>query len=315
MGAPDLGSAGFSDAVFGDNDGCPEAGETIEVVITLINTRFEPIDGVEIHLSCEDASIVMDNETASIGTIAARSSADNADPLMFTVPTDYHSRIDSFSIAVTYDGCGYADTLIVTQSVGKPHILLVDDDANDTVEDYYTDCLERILVPYDMFTKPPVPTTGDLAGYDLVVWFTGDFRLPFDATDISAISGHLDTGGSLFLTGQGIAAELDMLDRDFLNNYLKCEYVNSDFTLVLPVAATSQVFQPGDTAVLIGGAGNQTAPDHLAPVNGGVVELDYLGTGNVGAVSYAGDYKLLFFGFGFEAQPNGSDRWLNRDVA
>jgi Dockerin type I domain len=136
-----------------------------------------------------------------------------------------------------------------------------------------------------------------------------------DSDEISAMKGFLDSGGRLFLTGQGIAAELATGDQSFLHDYLRAGYVATGAVPLL-VSTGGQVFDISDSVYIqgTGGAANQDAPDQLAAINGGVGEFRYLGISNLGAVSYAGTYKMVFFGFGFEAIASGGGRWTERET-
>jgi hypothetical protein len=313
--SPDLDSYQFSDVTGGDGDGRLENGETIELVVTLINYRTQPVTDINVGLTIDDATISVIDGGAFMGSAGAMDTLDNAgDPLEFSIPSDYDARIDSFFIEFSYNGGSEIDTFVIEQSLGMPKILLVDDDEYDNIEDYYLDCLLAARIPCDIWSAPPAPASGDLGEYELVIWFTGDFRLPLDEDEILAMTGYFDAGGNLFLTGQGIAALLDMIDQTFMNDYLKADYLLTQLVPVLASEPGAQVFDASDSVWLsgTGGASNQTDTDHLAAVNGGVGEMSYVGVDGLGAVSYAGVYKSLFFGFGFEAIINGHSRWTDR---
>jgi hypothetical protein len=145
----------------------------------------------------------------------------------------------------------------------------------------------------------------------------GDNLLDIIGTDeVAALKEFLDGGGSLFLTGQGIAARLSVIDGEFLNNYLKSSYEEESWMSALAAVPGGQVFDLSDTVSFIGsgGAGNQTLPDQITAVNGGVPELNYVDATALGAVSYSGTYKLVFFSFGFEGLVCPDLRWTPRDT-
>jgi len=105
-----------------------------------------------------------------------------------------------------------------------------------------------------------------------------------------------------------------MIDPFFLSDYLKADYLLTELVPILACETGAQVFEISDSVWISGsgGASNQTDTDHLAAINGGVGEMSYVGADGLGAVSYAGTYKSLFFGFGFEAIINGHNRWTDR---
>jgi sugar lactone lactonase YvrE len=315
---PVISSYNFSDDTYGDGDGLLESGETIELTFDLKNTRPDSIYGVVVNLSIDDVSLTVSNGSAGLGDLAFGEVGDNySDPWSFSIPADYVPRTNSFEFEVTYT---FRDNLIVgtesiLQQVGAPQVLIIDDDDGFSFESYYTEFFDSILIPYEIVDSSGARDLPDLFVYDVVVWFTGYSRSnAIDAGDVTIIKSYLDGGGKFFLTGQGIAADLDGSDPGFLNNYLKCEYLSTSFLPLLPVSAGSQVFLFGDTIIISGGdgAGNQSQPDHIAAINGGVGELNHFGSSDLGAVSFDGASKLVFFSFGYEGIPNNNSRFMTR---
>jgi CubicO group peptidase (beta-lactamase class C family) len=307
----------ITDDLNGDGDGVPEAGETVQMTATFTNLFADTVTDVRIDLTSDDAALNIITPTAFLGNIAPNDSADNqGQPFEFAIPADYESRIDSFFIEITWDGGVGRDTIAISKTIGQISILLVDDDYNRTYEGYYAGSLERLRIPWDMYPSSLLPGYEDLAGYNVVIWFTGDDRTDLlDESEITALTSYLDAGGNLFITGQGIAAQLDGLDPAFLHDYLKAEYLSASLIPVLTAHEGGQVFDITDTIAIhgSGGASNQTAPDHIAAINDGVSEFIYLAQTDPGAVSFTGSYRSVFFSFGFEAIVTGDSRWTDRD--
>jgi CubicO group peptidase (beta-lactamase class C family) len=308
----------FSDETGGDGDGLPEAGETVELVCTFANFLTETISDIDVTLTIDDASLQIISNSAQLNDIDLNDSVTNADqPFIFEIPADYLSRICTFSLELVFDGGVRVDTLAMSSGIGKTSILLVDDDNNDNLEIYFGDSFDRALLPYDCRLSTPVPDLAGLVEYEVVIWMTGDCRPdPLNLDEISLLEDYMDSGGNLFLTGQGIAAQLDGSEDFFLNTYLRCEYLDSAMIPVLTAVPGSAIFDIADTIAIYGtgGAGNITRPDHIAAVNGGVEDFYYLGESQAGAISYSGLYKLVFFGFGFEAIVHNNSRWTDRDL-
>lgn len=108
----------------------------------------------------------------------------------------------------------------------------------------------------------------------------------------------------------------DNLLPPFLGDYLKAQYVKTQYVPVLIADTSGDVFAFGDSLIIqgMGGAANQTKPDLVLPINGGKGELTYLGQTTYGMISYTGIYRLLFLSFGFESIENGGGRWRDRDT-
>ncbi len=303
----------------GDGDNIPEAGETVEMVLSFENRFVTEATDVTANLFFDDASLNVTQSTAFLGTIQPDDTVTNAGaPFVFEIPANYIPRIDSIFVEFIWDSGAKVDTQTVERIIGGIPILVVDDDNDGEIEQYYLKYLDDMRVPYDIsggsgFDKPGIPNITD---YPIVFWFTGDYRLdPMSRVSIESIKLFLDGGGKLFLTGQYIAAQLSTYDPDFLANYLKSEYLSSTYIPVMGGRTGAQVMLPDDSIALLGGEGadNQDITDQVAVINGGVPEFGYINNPGLGAVSYDGHYRLLFMTFGFEGIVNGSSRWTYRD--
>jgi hypothetical protein len=154
-----------------------------------------------------------------------------------------------------------------------------------------------------------------------MIWYTGDHKTNlFTQAQVESLMSFLDHGGGLFLTSQDAAEVLsgssDPWDTLFLKNYLHCSYDgNSTRQLVAGISGdevgdTLWIY-PGSTP----GAANQTSKDILIPNSLADTVLvyadnDFGPTDSVAGLKYQGSYKLVFFGFGFEAI-NGSGDYFH----
>ncbi|MEZ5360012.1 MAG: C25 family cysteine peptidase [Candidatus Zixiibacteriota bacterium] len=309
----------FSDAQ-GDGDGIFEAGETIELRCDIENIGISSADNVTMDLTISDVTVAVNTGSVNIGSISAGEIKTNStNPFVFTIPVDYVTRVDTFYIDISWEeeGVSHSAMLKFHTPVGAVPILLVDGNESDNVERYYLEYFNTNSIPYTLWESELLlgPSASDLSKYDIVIWFTGNFQTsPLTQSDIDAMRGFLDNGGNLFLTGQGIAASSNIIDQDFLQNYLKAEYVSSQSWPIM-TAAGGMVFSPADTIGIqgAGGAYNQTFPDRVNVINGGIPEFKWFGSSVYGGLSYSGSYKLVFFTFGFEAIVNGDYRWTERE--
>jgi hypothetical protein len=106
-------------------------------------------------------------------------------------------------------GTGSWSTVNDFHTAELPAVLVVDDDDNDPdVQSYYTNALDAMGASYDKWDTGNTdnePSASELAGYDLVIWFTGaefgGFAGP-DAASESELMSYLDSGGCLFISSQ-----------------------------------------------------------------------------------------------------------------
>ncbi len=290
----------FDDAAFGNGNGIPEAGDTITFVFTLGNA-WAPVDNVTGTLSCNNSDVTFVNPSANIGTIGTSGSGDNsADPITFTISTDFEPCIDSFFLEITSDNPQGGAWYGLELHLGEPGILVIDDDDGADWERAVTDVLQEHRIPFDVHNTAMQgsPTAILLSEYATVMWLTGDSRPDIlSSSDIAAMQGFLDNGGNLFLTGQAILRQLDTDFPVFLSDYLKAEYSSDLLYPLINGVAGSPV---GDgLSVRYASGTNQTDPQTMIPTGGSEPAFE-LPVGGVTGLTYEGSYRLVLFSFGLE---------------
>ena len=150
----------------------------------------------------------------------------------------------------------------------------------------------------------------NLAGYDAVVWILGresTWDGTLSASEQTLLNDYLLGGGRLFISGSDIAWDLDAQGggQFFYNATLGAGYVADDAGTYAVTGADGIFadlgafdFNPAN------GAGYDTrSPDVIAAEPGGLEVLSYVGgTGGTAGVQYdAGGYRVVTFGFPFEA--------------
>jgi hypothetical protein len=112
----------------GDGDGEPDAGETLDLTVTIENQALSgAVANAQVTLATNDPYVQLHDASASFGNIAARTSVDNSgDPFSFTVDAsapDAHGL--TMTLVITGDGFYAEETL--SWMVGDPVILFADD--------------------------------------------------------------------------------------------------------------------------------------------------------------------------------------------
>jgi uncharacterized repeat protein (TIGR01451 family) len=245
---------------------------------------------------------------------------------------------DSYTLTVTSLGHRVAMTTSVPITAGEitvrdfdlipaPTIMLVDSGAwyYASEIDYYRQALDELQYTYDLWTiRDPisdVPTGSDLLPYDIVFWSSPEDS-PGYLVDSSVLTGFLESGGSLFLSGQDVAYYDDhALHAPYFRDYLKTRYARDDTGIFNLTGAAGGLFD-GLTFDLDGpgGAENQISPDEVK-----ALEPDFAPT----AVSYDSDgsggqqvgqclsYRAIYLSFGFEAIADSATRTevISRSIA
>ena len=176
-------------------------------------------------MTSNDPGITFTTSSVVVPFIAAEGgTADNsATPIEFDIPDFSYPYYDTFFVTIETEDSLYQEIFLFEKVIGKTEILIVDADRGSSYEELYYDDLKLKLAPANIWDKQGSgsPTGSYLSQYETVIWFTGDTSLDLiQTTDIDAIKQYLDSGGNLFLSGQGLAYELHTEDSAFLENYL-----------------------------------------------------------------------------------------------
>jgi len=296
--------------VIGDGNNRPDPGETgVELTVTIENLGTDAM-GLTMQVTASDPEIVFADATADFGDVLRWQEATNtADPIVFAVDSDFPPTIVKCILNFSANGGEYTFADTIRFDVGQPQFIIVDNDESNPgdYEDYYARILDSARTPYvvwgiDSLAYPPVDT---LTEYPFTIWFTGDHRTEvMDEVDVNILRNFLDQGGRLFLTGQDIAEDLSNdADSTFLRNYLHVRFVPGA-PLIMANGVDGDPISDGQLVALggSGGAANQSSPDILAPLTGIAKPVyTYYGSSDVAGVRVAtNDYRVVFFGFGFE---------------
>jgi immune inhibitor A len=303
----------------GNGNGRPEGGETVKIYFTISNIWL-PLTGTTVTGSVDTAGVTFTDSSSYLGTIGTGGSANNnSDPMEFVVDPDFPGRPIIFTLHVVGNGGTYSLDFNQEKWAGNAEILLVDDDSGSAADyqSYYTSALDSLRKIYDIWdTQAKTNPDFSFNQYKYLIWYTGDHRTDlFTPAQVESLMSFLDRGGRLFLTSQDAAEALsgsaNPLFQEFLTDYLHCSLRDTNCSQRLVMG------EPGDT---VGdtlyiqtylGAQNQTSKDVLLPDSLATTVLKYAKSqwnrvDSVAGIRYQGNYKLVFFGFGFEGMnPSG----------
>ncbi len=309
-----IDSAVFDDD---DGDGIMESYESVQCTFYLSND-WSSATNFSVNMSSNDPGIAFTTSDITIPYIAADGgTADNsATPMEFTVPEIGYPIYDSFFVTVeTTDGL-YTEVFPFEKVLGKTDILIVDDDRGKDYEQMYYDDLKLKLAPANIWEKATSgsPTGADLNQYGTVIWFTGDTSADLiQPADISALTQFLDSGGGLFLSGQGLVNELHNEDSAFLENYLHARASSLFFNLIhygvtgSPIGDGLRVRYSSDAHEFF------SSSQQIEAVSPAMPAFTFSG-GGTSALSYAGDYRVVYFNWGYESISNNFSSYDKRDT-
>jgi hypothetical protein len=197
-------------------------------------------------------------------------------------------------------------------------VLVVDDDGGEDYERYFTEVLETTGRSYGIWDRglgrlPPEARDA----YPMLVWNVGVAYPTLDASDREYLEGHLDGGGSLFLSGQDIGWDLNASDTnrdaEFYRDYLHAQYIRDDTNNIDLVGLEADPISHGLELRIFGGDGanNQFYPSEIEAWGDYAKEIFFYTRGGAGAIRSVDETsgaRLVYLAFGFEGIDNAADR-------
>ena len=309
----------YDDSPNGNSNGRPEAGETCNLLFQAQNIRISA-DNLVVTASCSDDNIIFGDNTSSFGQVPVNIPFDNDnDVITFTVPEDYPTSAVTLTLDFSSNNGADHQQFERTMVIGTPDLLLVDDDAGDTLEAFYMSAFDSLGLVYETWDVAAQGDVGDiLNGYPMVVWFTGDTRQEATSSDnVESLVNYLDAGGHLLVTSQDFVQSL--ADRDeandilLLNNYLKVDYQTRESSHIVEGETggffDGRQFLTGGN----GGAYNQISQDALTMLDGGTQQLSYSSGTIAGVGVLTSGYAALTIGFGIEGISNNYPDYDHRE--
>jgi hypothetical protein len=287
----------------GNDDGRPDPGETVNLMVTIRNVGTQA-DSVAATLTSSNPSAVniTDSTASRVLPVLHNAIVTFDDPFVFDVAPGAECEDITFYLNFTAAG-GHAETDSFVQRIGRPELLLVDDDGGDENEVPF----QQVFAGRDDFLwdEHEVETEGSpdgvlLAKFPVVVWLTGDATTnTVTADDTLALGEFLDGGGGLFMTGANIGEEIGSWP--FYGDRLHAGFVSGatgDYVLEgvpgSPVGDTLLICEEPSKDVIEPLADADTALVYLT-MEGGVAAIAYADTVGPGATGH----RLLYFGFDF----------------
>jgi len=300
----------------GNDDGRADPGETVDLWISIEN-QWANASSVSGYLTTESSQISILQGSTQFGAINSHSSGNNQpDPFEIEVSGNAtNGAWVSFNIEITAQG-GFSQELTFQMMIGRPPVLLVDDDGGEDYEQYIIESLESTPYLYEVWDVDQIGAPGDEAmAYDAIIWLTGDEDSnTLTSSDISSLEVFINSGGTFILTGQNINEDLGA--NPFYVEYLHSTPANNTVLYLTLDGVGGNPVSDGMSLLLVGtwGAGNQTSPSSVYPLSAEETLFSYP-DGSVGGVFYhepSSNAHVVYLTFGLEAV-SGMGNTTSRD--
>jgi len=295
----------------GNDDGRPEPGETIDMVVTLsVPGNRKDADECLVSLFCNDNELEFSIDEFNTGEIGSGEQITNEDnPFSFSISDDVAPHPVTFIITVEAQPGDWAVEYEFEMMIGWPDILLIDvsEDA-DAAEamlgvfgDHdlpwvdYLNLAEEVIIPDDLMTH-----------YEAVLLHTFNNELSdFFEWEELTLADYLDNGGTLVFSSPYTV--LNYGEIDFFSDYLGASLDNADLNSRLVNGYQGDPYFEG-SEIFLGsgdGAGNPTATPGLSTEGSGEAVLYYPDddqiAGIAGIQNETDDFRTLLLSFPIES--------------
>ncbi len=304
----------------GNGDGRPDPGETVNWTVTLFNTpTFQPARNLRVKVSSDSPLIIFSQDSVALGDIAPGETGDHSgEPFQFTV-----AAIDTAWWATFYlhmEAAGAVGDLVdsLDMLIGRPPVLIVDDDGGHSLEGSYQRGLDGMGVLYETWDVNARGKVGeaDLMPYEVVIWLTGaESESTLTAGDRENLSAFLDAGRFLFLSGQNIGDEVGQ--SSFFSDYVHVSHLADSVSLdpaYLDGVAGDTI--SSGTTLMLSGSEPQNSPGGIQAIGGGADIFTYRSNPELAAAARyesSNGYKVVYFAFGYEGI-RGTDTYTHGPV-
>jgi len=291
----------------GNGDGRVDPGETGELAATLENQfPFHDATDVVATLSTDDPLIDVTYPTVNFPDINSGSTATNdSDPFEFYVDPTFEAHQVTFTIDVTAEPGSFVGSYDVTFMVGRPDIVIINDDPGANYASFYESSLDEIDMVYDTYPQWTLGTISqdELQKYQIAIWYTGDDDFStFDLTDQGRIENFLENGGRMILSSQNAGDVLG--NTSFYNDILHAEHLDNTLIVYMMSGVEGDPISSGTSMFIgsAGGAGNATSTSSMNALAPAVTIYTYDGSGlTAGLRCQTDNSRFVYFPFAFEA--------------
>jgi hypothetical protein len=209
----------------------------------------------------------------------------------------------TFTLTIEDGGTGLVQSTEIVQMIGRPEVIIVDDDGGVGFETWYLqdlDSLDIVADHWDVSAAGEISDT-ELLLYPKVIWHTSNSDNPISAQEEELIDTFLANGGRLFLTGEDIDEQ--MAGTSFYSDILHAVSLGSTMSQRL-IGVDGDPISSGDTLLIIGagGANNNQSPAMIGPLGSASLVYTHMTSGQGAGIRWGeGPGKLVYLPFCFEA--------------
>jgi subtilisin family serine protease len=299
-----LGQTTYLDPAPGNNDGRPDTGETVSMIMPVQNSSLtNTAVGVTVTVNTTDPYITFLQSGSSYGNIQPNSTQTNTNnPVRFTVSELSPVHLCTLNVNLNSQSLHYPIQTQLVQMIGRPEVLLISDDGAANYSNWYSIDLDSLGYLHDLWNvyQQGEISQDEMMKYRFLIWQTSNATNPLSVNEQNLIQYWLSHDGKLFLVGENIDEEL--AGTTFYSDVLHCNSNGAGQNYAL-AGVQGNIISQGTSLFLAGGggAGNSLSPASITPLNGAISAYTYA-NGNIAGLIYQDGFNgLVYFAFNFEA--------------
>ncbi len=298
------------------------SGQSITYTLSVQNLGYQTdaydltVSGNSWPTTLWDASFT--SEITETNSLPAGGMTDFGVEVMVPMTATNNSQDTATILAASMDNPSVSMTATVATKAVTVDVLLVDNDDNGPdVSSYYTAALEAAGFDYniwDLGANSDLPLNY-MKAHKAIVWFSGgSYPNPISPYEDN-LAAFLDNGGRLFMSGMDILDQSGGLT-NFVYDYLHIDWDGTETqndtgtTMVTGVPTNTLTAGLGPYAMDYAGVGLVDFSDEITPIAPAIPAFrDDFDQTNALTVT-AGNYKVMFLAFPFEAMGTPADQAL-----
>jgi hypothetical protein len=302
---PFLENAAFTLTGNLNDDDRPDPGEFCRLRLRISNRRyFSTGRNLAALLQCSDPALQMVDSLALFPDCPPDSSVHSLDSLSFLMVDDFTPHFATLRLTITGDSLPEPFTTEFPLRLGRPPLLLVDDDNWAVTDTFITRFLEDGGHEVDVWSESDTTISQEeLQRYRAVIWNNGRSWFTLDSTERVRVQDYLEQGGKLLFSSQYGAENIN--DSLFLAQVLHARRINDNTQVDLVDGIPGAPLGEDLLLNLAGGDGDDDneSPNSMEAVFPAVPWLQYRDLEEYAAIAWSGQSggQLLFLGFPLES--------------
>jgi len=283
-----------------------DPGESASFTVEVFNSDHGvATDGMSVSITTDDQELTIVQGDAVLPDLEPGQSVSNIDTPFNLSASEAQARTTWVTVTVTADPGGSQITKTFELVIGRPDVMLIDDDDGSDIDSTYLKLITRAghgWERWDVSTKYS-PEGEQLIGYKMVIWATGNAVPPLDEIDRWQIQNALEGGANIVLIGNGIGDDPD--NQALLYDFFGAQHEQDEVRAYTVEGIGGEHLMPENLQVMLQSPDARRSPSTMTIANGAdslllYHEREIIGIAAVHRTDSVTHSKTAYLGFSME---------------